>query len=153
MQKALAKPGQKAPAGGITARQAKLARILADPGQAGKTSEEIAKEMGVAPRTVRHWWSLPQVQEEAERLIKQHAGRKLAYAWQCLFDRMTKDTKAIQLYFSLIGEYKQRHEVTGEGGGPVRLAVLAAYSEKQLEQMRQELAEKGSTPENVIDID
>ncbi len=123
----------------LTPRQVKAAVLEASPESWELTQSEKAKQLKIAHTTLGRWQKLPVYREYVGQLIKQHAERMLPYAWHCLKERMKVDTQALKLYFTVMGEYKQRHEVTGEGGGPVRLAVLAAYSEKQLEQLKEEL--------------
>ena len=139
MPKALAKKG---PGGAITARQARLARMLGDPGQADLTQVEMAKELGVGVTTIKRWKALPEVQEAVNKHLDKYLTAMKPDALRALHKEIKKgDIAAIRLFFNLLGENVQRHEHSGPGGGPVRLAVLAAYSDQELEQLDAKLQE------------
>ena len=124
---------------GLTHRQANLVKILADPGQADQSAAAIAQQVGVSPRTVARWRNLPVVQEAIRRSLDRSLAALRPYALQCLRERMQKDTQALKLFYELDQQLVQRYELSGPGGGPVRLAALATYSEAELQAMREEL--------------
>ena len=137
-------PKKLAPAGGgggITHRQARLVKILADPIQADMPTAEIADAIGVSTRTVNRWRNLPQVQEAVRKGLEKYMQALRPYALACLKERMPKDTQALKLFFELDRQVVQRYEVAGPDGGPIRLAALAAYSEADLARLRDELKE------------
>ncbi len=125
----------------LTARQTKLVEILADPDRANTPNQELAQELGVSVRTISRWKHSENVQNAVSSVIMGYLEKIKPYALQCLKKRMGSDTQALKLYFELLGQHQQRIEITGAGGGPVRLAHLAHMEIQELEQLKKELEE------------
>ena len=137
------KPAKKGAGGGITARQAKLVKILSDPSQADRPADEICQELGISRRTLNRWKATPAVREAVQAGLRRYIETLRPYALQCLKERMKSDTQALKLFFELdrqLGGGQVNLTLPASGGG-MRLAILAAYSDQELEELRRELKE------------
>jgi len=121
--------------GALSARQVRYVQILADPANAGRSASSLAQELGVNRKTIYRWNEDSRVQKAIEHEIRKHSFRMLPYAWDCLRERMQKDTQALKLYFSLVGQHRDQVDVSGPGGGPVQLAALRDMSDEDLQAL------------------
>jgi len=123
----------------LSARQMKAIQILCSPEGLEMTQGQLAKKLGVSDSTISRWHEDTQFQKALEEQIKRQYFRMLPYARQCLYDRMKKDTQALKLFFSLIGQYKEQMEISGVNSGPIRLSLLSKMSDEELEKLKKDL--------------
>ena len=128
------KPGKRNE-DGLSARQVKAIEILTSPEGYTWTNAQIGQVVGVTDKTVSRWRSNKKFQEALRKRIDHYALRLLPYAWDCLRERMQKDTQALKLYFSLVGQHRDQVDVSGPGGGPVQLAALRDMSDEDLQAL------------------
>ncbi len=117
----------------LTPRQIKAARMYAVPGT--KTSE-VAKELGVAERTVRSWRPKPAFQAEIRAEIDRRGRNFLPQAWKNLMDRTQHSDQALRLYFQLMG-FLDSDGV--QNNNTVNIGILAGMEEKDLDDLLKEL--------------
>jgi len=122
----------------LSARQVKYVELIADPANSGKTAGQLAEELNVNRNTIYRWNADPRVQRAIEVEIRKHAFKMLPYAWECLRQRMAKDTQALKLYYQLLGQHKEAMEVTGKDGGPVQLSGLKDMTDEEIAQLLDE---------------
>ncbi len=132
------KQTKKGAEGALSARQLRYVQILADPANAGRSAQSLADEVGVNRKTIYRWNEDPGVQKAIEQEIRKYSFKILPYAWECLRQRMEKDTQALKLYFQLLGQHRESMEVSGPGGGPVQLAQLKDMTDEELASLVEE---------------
>ncbi len=123
----------------LSPRQAKLIKLMCTPDGMGMTQRELSKRVGVSESTISRWHGEPFFQKELEERVNKQYLRMLPYARTCLEERMKKDTQALKLYYALVGQYREQLELSGKGGGPIRLAWLSKLSESELEDLKRSL--------------
>ena len=133
--------GKKGGKGALSARQVKLVEILATPEGSQLTQKQIADKIGASHKSVHRWMKEKAVQEAVQAKINQHAYKLLPHAWKCLEERMHKDSQALKLYFSLIGEHADKLQLSGENGGSIKISTLSTLSEEDLTQLQAQLKE------------
>ena len=119
----------------LSVRQLRAIDLMANPSNVNMKNNEIGEKVGVSGKTVSKWKSDPMFQEALTARIKKSANALLPYAWDCLRERMPKDTQALKLYFTLLGEYKDDIQLSGPGGGPIQFSWLRKLSEEELEKL------------------
>ena len=132
---------KKGSGGALSARQAQLVEILATPEGCKYTQQELADKVGANKKTIQRWLKDDEVNRQIQKKISTYAFKLLPHAWKCLEERMSKDSQALKLYFSLIGEHSDRLELTGKDGGTIKISHLNGLSEEELTQMAKELEE------------
>lgn len=123
----------------LSVRQLRAIDILASPEGVNMKNDDVGEKVGVTGKTISNWKSDPMFQDALQNRIRKYAASLLPYAWECLKERMPKDTQALKLYYQLLGEYKEQMEVAGPGGGPIQFSWLRKMSEDELKKLEDEL--------------
>jgi len=111
----------------FTARQEKFIEWLATPNyeRFPPTHEELAPEIGVTSRTLRRWKQIPALKEAVRQRVRALLGDDLPDIYGALRKQAKEGSfQHIKLAMEMTGEYVERQEITGKGGGPVGLVIL-----------------------------
>ncbi len=123
----------------LSVRKLRAIDILASPDSVNLKNDEIGAQVGVTGKTISNWKCDPQFQDALQARIRKYAASLLPYAWECLRERMPKDTQALKLYYQLLGEYKEQMELSGPAGSPMTFKWLREVDESELEELEKEL--------------
>jgi hypothetical protein len=89
------------------------------------TQELLAAEMGINPRTLTRWKSMPELSEAVTRRARDLLGDDLPEIYGALRREAIRGSfQHIKLAMEMAGEYVERHELSGAGGGPLTIKVV-----------------------------
>ena len=105
----------------FNAKQIKFAKLLIDPEDRRSRRDKIA-EVGVAPSTAYRWLKDPDYLDYINEQLGMITDSHISTAWQSLITQVKRgDTQAIKLFFELKDKYRDRKEITGQDGEPIKV--------------------------------
>lgn len=101
-----------------------------------KTTEQLAAALGVDRTTLFRWRRIPGFMDEVKSLIRDHLDIDLSDVYTALRREAKRGSfQHIRLILELVGDYVERQEHTGKGGGPITYADVSKYTDTELEQL------------------
>lgn len=125
--------------------------FLSDPLD-GRTQKEFCFEQKIDPSTVSRWKQKHRVwiYTEADRRRKALVAEIRNNNWKSLMSRATKDTKAIELVFKLLGDLVEKSETTHNylkiDEKKARISELLAKAKIKEQAIEKFKTENGDTP-------
>ncbi|TVY00999.1 phBC6A51 family helix-turn-helix protein [Paenibacillus cremeus] len=123
----------------LSAEQLYVAEILATPGRASMTLEEIGDAVGVSPRTISRWRAQPEFARYVQARTVAIVGERLPEIMHVVADRAEKGSaKHAELIFKSLGLLKDHLTVQPQMPDDDR---SDASIEAEIERLRKELGE------------
>lgn len=104
-----------------------VAEMLVNPDDR-RTKEQKYKAAGLTERTFYRWMKDERYIKYINTLIDKYTDAETPEVWKSLVRncKMGKE-QSIKLFFEMKGMYKQHHEITGKGGGPIQTAATVTF--------------------------
>lgn len=97
----------------------KAAEMLANPSIT--TDQEIIDSIDVSRGTFYAWKNQQDFIDMVNEKINKYTDRETANVWKALIKEAKKgDPRSVKLFFEMKGKYKDRKEITGADGGPIK---------------------------------
>jgi len=105
----------------------RIVDFLLNPDDRRSKAEKI-KDAGLTEPVFYRWMKDERFVDYINKQIDKYTNAEVSEVWKALIRncRMGKE-QSIKLFFELKGVYKQKHEITGEGGGPIKVDATVNF--------------------------